>query len=160
MSRLDVLRDARLFAECTEQELAKLDALAGDRELDDGELFFEHGDVAREVGVVTTGEVQLELPVSVLGASKSMHFESKTRGEVVGWSALVPPYRYTLSARARGRAALATLPASELAILFDSDPRLGFRVLRSLAAIVAQRLELTRSMWLREIQRNLEERYR
>ena len=160
MSAVEVLREALLFAECSADELARLATLVGDRELADGELVFNQGDQARELMLVAAGEIHLEMPVAILGQSRSVRLDTKKRGEIVGWSALVPPYRYTLSARAGGAATLATLPASDLAVLFDAEPLLGFRIMRRLAALVAQRLELTRSLWVREIQRNLEERYR
>lgn len=160
ISTLEVLRDAAVFAECSEDELARLAALVTDQQLGDGELVFKQGDRASELMLVAAGEIHLEVPLAILGESRSLRFDTKKRGEVVGWSALVPPYRYTLSARASGAATVATLPASDLAVLFDADPLLGFRVMRRLAALVAQRLELSRSMWVREIQRNLDERYR
>ncbi len=160
LSAVEVLRKAPLFGECSADELTRLAALVGDRALADGELIFQQGDPARELMLVAAGEIHLEMPVTILGQSRSLRFDTKKRGEIVGWSALVPPYRYTLSARAGGAATLATLPARDLAVLFDADPLLGFHIMRRLAALVAQRLELTRSLWVREIQRNLEERYR
>jgi CRP-like cAMP-binding protein len=160
MSRLDVFQSSPLFADCTEQEVAKLDRMASERQFTADEFVFAQGDAAQELTVVVAGEIRLELPVSILGESKSIAFETKTRGEVVGWSALVPPHRYTLSARASGGARIMMFPAAELTALFNAEPGLGFRVMKNLAAIVAERLQHMRSMWLREVQRNLDERYR
>jgi CRP-like cAMP-binding protein len=160
MSRLDVFRSSPLFADCTEQELAKLDRMASEREFGAEEFVFAQGSVAQELIVVAAGEIQLELPVSILGESKSIAFEAKTRGEVVGWSALVPPHRYTLTARASREARVVVLPAAELTALFHAEPELGFRMMKNFAAIVAERLQHMQSMWLQEIQRNLDERYR
>ncbi|MBI4605240.1 MAG: cyclic nucleotide-binding domain-containing protein [Planctomycetes bacterium] len=160
MTQLQALHDSRLFADLTEMDMVQLDNIAEERRLTDGQCLFARGDEARELMVVLSGSVQLELPVSILGESRSVNFETKGRGEVVGWSALVPPYRFTLSARAKGGASVLAFPRTELASLFDSDPALGCRLMRNLAAIIGQRLHGFQSMWAREVQRSLDERYR
>lgn len=160
MNTINVLRDTRLFADCTEEELIHLASVAQDREYADGEMLFSLGQEATNLMVVAAGRIQLEMPVSILGESKNIAFEAEERGQVVGWSALVPPHRFTLSARVSGGATVVSLPRDDLNVLFESDPHLGFRVTRNLATIVGQRLHHTQEMWAREVQRSLDERYR
>ncbi|MHC4785334.1 MAG: Crp/Fnr family transcriptional regulator [Planctomycetota bacterium] len=160
MNRLDLLRETPLFHGCGEQALAALDGIATDRAFGDGQVVLSHGEEARDLMILDSGAIQLELPLTILGEARSIPFETKTRGDAIGWSALVPPYRFTLSARVSGEAGVVVFPRSELAALLDGDPGLGLRVMRNLASIVGQRLHLTQEMWSREIQRSLQDRYR
>ncbi|MHC4082461.1 MAG: cyclic nucleotide-binding domain-containing protein [Planctomycetota bacterium] len=141
MNRLDLLRETPLFHGCGEQALAALDGIATDRAFGDGQVVLSHGEEARDLMILDSGAIQLELPLTILGEARSIPFETKTRGDAIGWSALVPPYRFTLSARVSGEAGVVV-------------------VMRNLASIVGQRLHLTQEMWSREIQRSLQDRYR
>lgn len=160
MNQVDLLRETMLFSGCPEQDLNSLREIAQQRDFGDGEMLFSRGDEARVLMVAASGTIQLELPVSILGDSKNIPFETKKRGEVVGWSAFVPPYRFTLSARACGRVSVVAFAQAELTTLFDSEPALGLRVLKNLTSIVGERLHHTQAMWAREVQRSLDERYR
>ncbi|MHC4141574.1 MAG: cyclic nucleotide-binding domain-containing protein [Planctomycetota bacterium] len=160
MNRLDLLRATPLFRGCSEQALEALDRIATDRTFDDGRIVLSHGEEARDLMILASGAIQLELPLTILGESRSIPFEAKARGDVIGWSALVPPHRFTLSARVSGEASVVVLARAELAALLEADPGLGFQVMKNLASIVGQRLHLTQEMWSSEIQRSLQERYR
>ena len=160
MNRLDLLRETPLFRGCSEQALAALDRVATDRVFSDGRVVLAHGEEARDLMILASGAIQLELPLTILGESRSIPFEAKARGDAIGWSALVPPYRFTLSARVSGEASVVVLPRAELAALIESDPGLGLQVMKNLAAIIGQRLQIAQEMWSREIQRSLQDRYR
>lgn len=160
MSRLEVLAEARLLRGCSQDQLDALDAVAVDRELRHGELILTQGDEASELMIVLSGEVQLEIPMSILGQATSIAFESKTRGDVVGWSCLVPPYRFTLNARVDKAVVVASFSRSSVLALFEADPGFGLRIMTNLASIVGQRLDHTHKLWAGEIERGLAERYR
>jgi CRP-like cAMP-binding protein len=160
MNRLDLLRESPLFRGCSEEALAALDRIATDRAFSDGRIVLAHGEEARDLMILATGTIQLELPLRILGESMSIPFEAKSRGDVIGWSALVPPHRFTLSARVSGEASVVVLPREELSALLAADPKLGLQIMRNLATIIGQRLHQAQAMWSREIQRGLQERYR
>lgn len=160
MTPLELLRDTRLSSGCVEDDLICLSEIAQERRFTRNELIFTQSDEADELMVVASGKIQLEIPVSILGELRTIAFETKGYGEVVGWSALVPPHEFTLSARAIEPTTVAAFPRSELMMLFTSDPGVGFRIMKNIAAIVGNRLHHTRAMWGREIQRSLDERYR
>jgi CRP-like cAMP-binding protein len=160
MNRLDLLRATPLFRDCSERALEDLDRIATDRVFGDGRIVLSHGEEACDLMIVASGAIQLEFPLTILGESRSIPFQAKTRGDVIGWSALVPPYRFTLSARVSGEARVMVFPRAELTARLEADPGLGLQVMKNLASIIGQRLHLTQEMWSREIQRGLQERYR
>jgi CRP-like cAMP-binding protein len=160
MIHVDQLRHVFPFAECSEQHLHLLADLAERREFKDGEPLFLRGEEALALMVVLSGQIQLELPVTILGESRNIAFEGEGPGCVVGWSSLVPPYCFTLSARAKGHALMAALPRDKLLALFEQAPELGYRIMKNVAVVIGRRLHHTLELWAREVQRGLDERYR
>jgi hypothetical protein len=75
---------------------------------------------------------------------------------MLGWSALVPPHRFTLKATAAVETELLSIPREDLMKLFSSRPEVGLVVLTNLAAIVGQRFQVFQTMWLRQVQRAVE----
>lgn len=160
MPEIDLLTTSVLFQGCDDEQRASLVAISEAREYANGQIILAHGDEAREVMIIAAGFIRLEMPLSILGEARAIPFEEKMRGDVVGWSALVPPYRFTLSARAHGAAAVLSLGRTELHELFDRDAVLARRVMSNLASIIGQRLHHTQEMWVTEVQRSLDGRYR
>lgn len=160
MDILDLLRGTSIFSDCTDEDLGRLCEVARMREFPGGQRLFSLGDTASELMVIASGEVQLELPVSVLGEIHNIAFETKGRGSVVGWSALAVPNRFTLSGRAVGDTSVVTFHQDDLEDVFTADPALGLRLLKKVLSLARLRLDHTHAMWVQEIQQGLDERYR
>jgi hypothetical protein len=71
----------------------------------------------------------------------------------VGWSALVPPYRFTLKATALVDTQVLAIPRVPLLDHFAAHPEAGRVVTGNVAAVVGQRLQVFQAMWLREMHR-------
>ncbi|MGH9643689.1 MAG: hypothetical protein ACRD3Q_14855, partial [Terriglobales bacterium] len=82
--------------------------------------------------------------------------EEKSAGETVGLSALIPPYRFTLSAVAAQASEIIALPRVELQGHFATWPAIGYKIGANLAVVIGQRLQTVQAMWLREMQRTIE----
>lgn len=65
-------------------------------------------------------------------------------GDVIGWSWLVPPYRWQFDVRAVSDLRSVRLDGRCLRQKCESDTRLGFELLRRLAAMMAARIHGTR----------------
>jgi CRP-like cAMP-binding protein len=61
-------------------------------------------------------------------------------GETVGWSALVPPYRYRLSGYCRGKTTLLEIERETLEVLFETNYHLAYIFMRNIATLTAKRL--------------------
>jgi hypothetical protein len=92
------------------------------------------------------------------GHDEEILIEEKSTGQTVGWSALIPPYHFTLSASAPLTTELTALRRDALQEYFESSPRTAYKVSSNLALVVGHRLQLLQTMWLREIQRAVEQR--
>jgi CRP-like cAMP-binding protein len=84
--------------------------------------------------------------------------EERAAGQMVGWSGLIPPHRFTLKASAQIDTDVLRLPRTPLLEFFDRNPAVGYVVMRNLASVVGQRLQVFQAMWLREMQRFVETR--
>jgi len=93
------------------------------------------------------------LPMRVLDREESVLVEERGTGQALGWSALTPPHRFTLTATALVETEVLALPRTALFALFEARPHVGYIVARNVAAIIGQRLEIFQAMWLREMQR-------
>jgi CRP-like cAMP-binding protein len=85
--------------------------------------------------------------------------EEKFPGETLGWSALVPPHRFTLNARASIPSELLRLPREALLEHLAAHPDIGYRLTLNVAAVIGHRLQVFQAMWLREMQRVVELRH-
>ena len=121
-----------------------------------GKRLFHLGDPAECLFVVQRGRLRLTLPMHVRGRSEEVLVEERVPGQTVGWSALIPPYRFTLTATAPLETEVVTLSRDMLRTYFAEHPAVGQAVALNLAAIIGERLQLFQTMWLREIQRTVE----
>jgi CRP-like cAMP-binding protein len=94
--------------------------------------------------------------MQVRGREEDILIEEKLPGETVGWSALIPPYRFTLSASAAVETAVIALSRDALRGYFETSPAVGYKIVSNLAIVVGHRLQLVQAMWLREMQRTIE----
>lgn len=149
----EALRRAAIFADLGEAEAASLMAAARPQRCQKGESLFLLGDHADRLFVVVSGKVELTFPLSFGDAVRDIQVESKAPGSALGWSALVKPYRFTLSARAADASDLAAFPRQDLLRVFEAAPHVGFVVMRHVAEVVGRRLLQMQALWARELQR-------
>jgi CRP-like cAMP-binding protein len=121
-----------------------------------GTSLFRLGDLAQYLYLIESGRIRLTLPLQILGREEDTLIEEKGPGQTVGWSALIPPYRFTLSATAATDSDVVALTPETLHALFESSPPVGARLCLNLALVVGHRLQTLQTMWLREIQRRVE----
>jgi len=123
-----------------------------------GGALFKLGDPADRIFLVERGRIQLTLPMQVRGREEEILVEEKSPGQTVGWSALIPPHRFTLSARAPLTSEATALPRERLQQYLEGSPRTAYKISSNLALVIGRRLQLLQTMWLREMQRTIEQR--
>jgi CRP-like cAMP-binding protein len=121
-----------------------------------GAVLFQLGADADQLYVIDRGRVNLTLPMQVFGQEQDILVEERVAGQTLGWSALIPPHRFTLKATAQIDTELLSFPRAALLDHFAAHPRVGYAVVGNVAATVGQRLQVFQAMWLREMKRALE----
>jgi CRP/FNR family transcriptional regulator, cyclic AMP receptor protein len=143
----------------SDAQARQLLALGSRIKLASSEQLFALGDEATSLHLIERGRIVLTLPMQVKGGPQDVFVEERLPGQAVGWSALIPPHRYTLRATAQLETELLALPREALLAHFAAEPGVGYQVTRNVAAVVGQRLQVFQTMWLREMQRVIELRH-
>jgi CRP/FNR family transcriptional regulator len=124
-----------------------------------GTKLFGLGDPADRLFLTERGRIRLTLPMQVRGREEDVFVEERSPGQTVGWSALIPPYRFTLTATAAlHEAEVIALPREGLDGYFAANPSAGYKIALNLAVVIGHRLQLFQTMWVREMQRTVEVR--
>jgi CRP/FNR family cyclic AMP-dependent transcriptional regulator len=147
------MEKADLLAGLPDDAVAEIAGLGSLVTLSKGEVLFDLGDLADKLYVLRGGGVALSLPMTVRGTERDILVEERTPGQTVGWSALVPPHRFTLKATASIDSQVLALPRDPLLAHLQSHPDVGYTLTRNVAAVVGHRLQVLQAMWLREVQR-------
>jgi CRP/FNR family cyclic AMP-dependent transcriptional regulator len=133
---------AYLFEGLNERQMEKISESGKEVSMQKGQQIFKEGQEANGVYVVRKGAVELmtvveggfELPISIL----------RNPGDTFGSSALVPPYKYSLSARCAADGVLFTMETKALRKLASEDHDIGCAIMTNLAAYFLERLKETR----------------
>lgn len=121
-----------------------------------GGQLFDLGEPADRIYIIERGRIRLTLPMQVRNREESILVEERSPGQTIGWSALIPPYRFTLKASAPLQTDVIALSREALNEFFAANPAAGYAVAVNLASVIGQRLQLFQAMWLREMQRVVE----
>ncbi len=124
--------------------------------LEPGAVLFALGAAADSMFVIERGRISLTLPMTVLAREEDVLVEERGPGQALGWSALIPPHRFTLKATAQVDTDVLALPRDRLLAHFEAHPRVGYAVARNVASVIGHRLQVVQAMWLREMQRMVE----
>lgn len=154
-SALESLRAVELFGGLSEAQRLAVAQMSVERRVPAGEVLFRLGEPAESLYVIRRGRVDLTFPLQVLGESKEVRFQSLEAGRTLAWSALVPPHRLTMTARATTDVELLVLGGARLRALLAEQPALGHAVMSNLAGVVGARFHELLALWVREIQRSV-----
>lgn len=106
-----------------------------------GALLIVEGEPADTLYLLRRGRVALEVRSPAKGA---MVLDTLTPGQVLGWSWLFPPYRWSFDARALDPVGALSVDATCLRAKAEADPAFGYELMRRLGAIILERLQATR----------------
>ncbi len=106
-----------------------------------GDYIFGEGEAAGRFYVIRHGRVALEIHSPTRG---TLVIDTMDEGEVLGWSWLVPPYRYFGDARAVTPVSAIALDGTCLRGKCEADAELGYQLLKRVTTVMYQRLQSTR----------------
>ena len=147
------LREHPVFRRLSEVYLQQLADHMEVLNLNAGDTLFHEGDAADSFYIVMEGTVDLFARVN---GDEDQWIQLIDVGEVIGWSWLVPPYRWAFSARTRDGAMLMRFDADAVRDLCDRDPAFGYGTMKQICALMLERLHTVRAQMgqrIREIEK-------
>ena len=106
-----------------------------------GQFLAHEGEEANEFYMIREGKVA----VQIQGAERGpIIVQTIGEGEVLGWSWLIPPYRWRFDVKALELTRAIALDGKCLRTKSEEDHDLGYELLRRFAGIIVERLEAAR----------------
>jgi CRP-like cAMP-binding protein len=129
-------------ADLAEDDLLKLAAcVVGRSEWNRGEMVLLRGSPADACHLIVDGTIAIEIrsPGRTPSTLQTLH-----GGDLLGWSWLIEPHRWTFDARASSVSSAITLDAELLRRTIESDSGFGLEIMRRVVGSMVSRLEATR----------------
>jgi CRP/FNR family transcriptional regulator, cyclic AMP receptor protein len=140
MDEMEFLGSVELFSGLNEQELRKIKRLCRPDDRGPGEVVYKEGDEVEDICLVVEGEVSLRYEMPGRDSAREHTISIIRPANVFGWSALVPPYKITLSSYVGDRRCkFYRISRKDLTTLFAENPRIGYVCMRNLTRVIANR---------------------
>lgn len=145
MVTVDLLKQFAFFKGFSDEELKKFAAVTTEDSYKAGVQVWKKGDPAKNLYLLEEGKVLMVLDTYVGPHRPPMQVtvDIVTKGEAMGWSAVVEPYLYTLGARCIDESKLLVLDGAKVREILNADKALGFKLMHAVAKVIATRLTHT-----------------
>ena len=139
----EILREHPFAEGLDEETIALVAGCARNVVFGGDERLLREGEPAEHVHLLRHGSVALETRVPGLGRRAFMTLGA---GELLGASALVPPYRWVYDARALTVVRTIAFDAACLRAKCDADPAVGYRMMQRFLVPLVERLQRARML--------------
>jgi CRP/FNR family cyclic AMP-dependent transcriptional regulator len=112
-----------------------------------GDVLFAHGNRADKFYLLRNGQISIQVP-ALMGPT----LEIQTLGEdqILGWSWLIPPYRWSFQARALEDSDLLEFDGIAILARCEEDANFGYELFKRFAALMSERLDAARQKMMDE----------
>lgn len=138
---VDILREHPFFHGLSSEHLAFAAGCGKNIVFDEGQAIANPGDAANDFYLIREGRVAISLAIP---PRKPFVFQTLGENDILGLSWLIPPYRWTVSARAVQTTHAIALDGTCLRQKCEDNPGLGFILMKHLVQILAAREEAAR----------------
>jgi CRP-like cAMP-binding protein len=140
MISLDFLENVEAFAGLNDRQLTALQGCCEVVDYKRGEKIFAAGETSEYFWVLREGQINLTWKMPEGPALPESTITTLTAGMPFGWSSLVAPHRYRLSAHCTSRnCKVLRLPKGCLRQLFEDDAELGYKIMSKVMIVAGQR---------------------
>jgi len=137
MAKFEVLKRCSLVRDLSDEQLKTIAKLAKEETYEVGELLIKQGRTVEKLFLIEDGLVGIYLE---LGPITHRLLQSASEFEMVGWTSMLPPYRARATAKAIETTKALAFSAKGLIALCEKNPEIGNEIYRSLATLIALRL--------------------
>jgi CRP-like cAMP-binding protein len=137
MKRLEVLKRSDIFHYLEEDELRTVEKMCTPEVFEAGTIICKQDREEEKVYVIEDGLVSILLE---LGPTDKRQIQAASNFECIGWSATIPPFHCTATARALERTKVLAFNGKELRNLIYTNPKLCAEIAGGIAYVISQRL--------------------
>ena len=140
MISLDFLEKVEVFQDLDDGQLAAVQTCCQEAEFRRGDMLFAAGEKTTCLWVVVEGQVHLREESQEASDLMGGAISSLSEGLVFGWSSLVRPHKYRLSAHCASRSCkVLKIDQGYLTKHFEKDAKMGYAVMSRLLSIIGSR---------------------
>ena len=145
MISVDLLKNFGLFEGFSDGDLKKFADIATEEFYKAGTQLWKKGDTAKSLLLLVEGKVLMTLDVETGPNTPPIRVtvDIVTKGEGLGWSAVVEPYLYTRAARCLDDSKVIAIDAAKMREILNGDKALGFKFMHAIAKVIRDRLSHT-----------------
>ena len=138
MISIDRLKEVEILQGLSEWELQSIAHYFNEETIAAGVSICQECARAEKLYILQQGSVSIR-------SRRIGQLDLNTPGKIVGWSFLVPPFRYTASAETTTPSRLLVIKSPDFYYLIHKEPKMGVKIMDNLAQVVATRLQGTES---------------
>ena len=137
MDKLEVLRRSDVFHYLDDDDLKAVEKMCTSEVFEPGTIICKQDREQDKLYVIEEGLVSILLE---LGQFDQRQIQPASDFECIGWSASIPPYRCTCTAKALERTKVLAVDGKELRNLIYTNPKLCAEIAGGVAYVISQRL--------------------
>ena len=137
----DYLSSHPFFDKLDEDFLQFASNSATELQLKKGDILFRQGELADKFYLLREGQISVQVPAIV---GPALEIQSLSKGQILGWSWLMPPYRWHFLARVEEDSDLIEFDGISILAHCEEDPKFGYELFKHFAALMSERLEVAR----------------
>jgi CRP-like cAMP-binding protein len=137
----DILNEHSFFEGLSPEDLSFIAGCGKNVLFKEGEIIAKPGDPANEFYLIREGHVVLSIEIP---PRKSFVYQTLGPNEILGLAWLIPPYLWTVSAKAQVITRAIAIDGSCLRKKCENDPGLGYKLMKHLVQVLVRREEATR----------------
>lgn len=144
MSKKDIiqyLQSNQAFSGLDAEQLGVLARHAKEQSYAAGEVLFRQEEAATQFYVVLDGSIEVEVP-SIMGPP--LVVQRLGKDDVLGWSWLIPPYKWAFEAKAKADSRVLCFDGKALLKHCEAHNDFGFALMKQFAGLMSERLRSAR----------------
>ena len=137
MDKSEVLRRSDVFHYLGDEELKEVEKMCAPEVFEAGTIICRQDKELEKLYIIEDGLVSIMIE---LGPTDKRQIQSAANFECIGWSASIPPFRATCTAKALKKTKVLAFNGKELRNLISTNPKLCAEIAGGVAYVISQRL--------------------
>lgn len=137
----DLLKEHHFFKDLDTKDMRTIAGCGQNIIFKKGEMICREDEPADMFYIIRTGKVTIDIHAPGQG---NITIQTIQEGDVLGFSWIIPPYKWRFNARVVDEVHVVALDGKCLRGKCEEDHHMGYELLKRFSSVLAQRLEMTR----------------